>query len=145
MIYATSQPAIKLIKQFEGLRLKAYCCPAGKWTIGYGHTGPDVAPGLEISTERAEEILRDDLRHVEKRVQQLVTVPMTQGQFDALVSFAYNVGLGALERSTLLKKLNAEDYVGASAEFARWTKAGVVELPGLVRRRKEEREMFDAR
>lgn len=145
MIYATSQPAIKLIKQFEALRLKAYCCPAGKWTIGYGHTGPDVTPGLEISAERAEEILRDDLRHVEKRVQQLVTAPLTQGQFDALVSFAYNVGLGALERSTLLKKLNAEDYVGASAEFARWTKAGVVELPGLVRRRKEEREMFDAR
>lgn len=145
MIYTTSQPGIDLIKRFEGCQLRAYCCPAGKLTIGFGHTGRDVFDGLIITPARAEELLRDDLRDVEKHVLQTVTAPITQGQFDALVSFTYNVGIGALKASTLLRKLNAEDYAGASEEFLRWTKAGGRELPGLVRRRTAERSMFNAR
>lgn len=145
MIYATSKPGIELIKRFEGCQLRAYCCPAGKLTIGYGHTGADVFDGLIIAPERAEELLRADLVEVEKQVLQLVTAPITQGQFDALVAFTYNVGAGALKASTLLRKLNAEDYAGASEEFARWTKAGGRELPGLVRRRAAERNLFDGR
>lgn len=123
--------------------MEAYRCPAGVWTIGFGHTGPDVVEGKRITLQEAEELLRGDLVEVERRVQQLVTAPLTQGQFDALVSFAYNVGLGALERSTLLRKLNAEDYRGAAAQFAVWTKSTGRELPGLVRRRREERAMFE--
>lgn len=145
MVYAISKPGIELIKHYEGLRLEAYCCPAGVLTIGYGHTGADVAKGKTITLDEAEALLRADLLEFERRVQQIVTAPLTQGQFDALVSFAYNVGIGALQRSTLLRKLNAEDYAGASAEFMRWTKAGAVELPGLVKRRTAEREMFDGR
>lgn len=143
MVYITSNPAVEIIKQFEGLRLETYQCPAGIPTIGYGHTGPDVVCGMTITAEEAERLLRDDLRRFERRVQQLVTVPMTQGQFDALVSFAFNVGLGALERSTLLKRLNAEDYAGAATEFDHWTKAAGRELPGLVRRRRAERQLFE--
>lgn len=143
MVYAISKPGIELIKRYEGLRLQAYCCPAGVQTIGYGHTGADVTAGKEITLDEAEALLRSDLLEFEKRVQQIVTAPLTQGQFDALVSFAYNVGIGALQRSTLLRKLNSEDYAGASAEFPRWTKAGAIELPGLVKRRAAEREMFD--
>ncbi|MEN6534626.1 MAG: lysozyme [Bryobacteraceae bacterium] len=143
MVYITSNPAVELIKQFEGLKLDAYNCPAGVLTIGYGHTGTDVVCGMKITAEEADRLLRNDLRHFEKRVQQLVTVPLTQGQFDALVSFAFNVGLGALERSTLLRKLNAEDYRGAAEEFGRWTKAAGKELPGLVRRRRAERQLFE--
>lgn len=143
MVYITSNPAVELIKRFEGLKLETYKCPAGVLTIGYGHTGADVVCGMKITAEEAERLLRDDLRHFEWRVQQLVTVPLTQGQFDALVSFAFNVGLGALERSTLLRKLNAEDYKGAAAEFGRWTKAGGKDLPGLIRRRRAERQLFE--
>lgn len=143
MVYMTSRPGIDLIKRFEGCRLQAYLCPAGVWTIGFGHTGTDVHEGKRITMEEAERLLRDDLAHFERRVQQLVTAPLTQGQFDALVSFAFNVGLGAFERSTLLKKLNAEDYRGAAAQFSVWTKAGGRDLPGLIRRRREEKAMFE--
>lgn len=145
MAYAISKPGVELIRRFEGLRLEAYCCPAGVLTIGYGHTGADVTKGKTITLDEAEALLRADLLEFEKRVQQIVTAPLTQGQFDAMVSFAYNIGIGALQRSTLLRTLNAEDYAGASAEFMRWTKAGAVELPGLVKRRTAEREMFDVR
>lgn len=143
MVYTTSRPGVEVIKRFEGLKLEAYRCPAGVLTIGYGHTGADVKEGMRITEEQAEEFLRSDLRHIERRVQQLVTAPLTQGQFDALVSFAYNVGLGALERSTLLKRLNAEDYRGAAAQFGLWTRAAGRDLPGLVRRRRAERELFE--
>lgn len=143
MVYTTSRPGVDLIKRFEGCHLRAYLCPAGVWTIGYGHTGPDVREGKQITLEEADRLLQADLRHFERRVQQLVTAPLTQGQFDALVSFAYNVGLGALERSTLLKKLNAEDYRAAAAQFSLWTKAAGRDLPGLVRRRREEKAMFE--
>jgi len=144
----TSQRGIELIKEFEGLRLKAYLCPAKVWTIGYGHTTaagpPIVQPGMSITSKQAEEILRSDLGKYEAGVLKLVKVPLTQGQFDALVSFAYNCGRGALGRSTLLKRVNAGRFDAVPAELMKWTKAGGRELAGLVRRRRAEAALWRA-
>ncbi|WP_140921452.1 lysozyme [Limnobaculum xujianqingii] len=139
----TSQTGINLIKEFEGCRLKAYVCPAGVLTIGYGHTD-QVKRGDEITISQAERYLRGDLVKFEADVSRLVRVPLTQGQFDALVSFAYNVGSRALSTSTLLKKLNAQDYIGAAHEFQRWNKADGKVLDGLVKRRRMERRRFES-
>ena len=115
-----SADGLALVKEFEGLRLKAYKCPAGVWTIGYGHTSaagsPAVNPGMEITKEEAEEILKHDMVQYEAGVERLVKVELTQGQFDALVDFAYNAGVGALAKSTLLKKVNAEKFDEVSEE-----------------------------
>lgn len=137
-----SQAGIELIKKFEGCKLEAYLCPAGIPTIGVGHTGKDVRLGMTITEEEADRLLRSDLDRFERAVNQYVGQPITQGQFDALVSFAFNLGSEALRNSTLLRKLNDGDDVGASDEFGRWTKAGGRVLPGLVARREAEREMF---
>lgn len=139
-----SKAGLDLIKQFEGLYLNAYRCPAGVPTIGYGHTA-GVAMGQTITQQQADDYLRRDVRQLERAVARLVTVPLTQGQFDALVSFAFNLGEGALAQSTLLRLLNAGDYAGAAAQFDRWNKAGGRVLPGLVRRRAAERALFEAR
>ncbi len=136
-----SQNGLNLIKGFEGLRLSAYQDSAGVWTIGYGHTG-GVRPGQRISQAQAEQYLRSDVRWAEQAVRDNVKVPLSQNQFDALVSFTFNVGAGALKDSTLLKKLNAGDYAGAQAEFGRWVNAGGQRLEGLVRRRAEEAQLF---
>ncbi|MFP5338162.1 MAG: lysozyme [Gammaproteobacteria bacterium] len=138
----TSQKGLDLIKSFEGLRLSAYKCPADVWTIGYGTTA-GVKPGQTITKERAEELLRDDVKRFEGQVLRLVKVPLTQGQHDALVSFVYNLGAGNLSNSTLLRLLNAGDYAGAAAQFNRWNKAGGKVLSGLVRRRAAERALFE--
>lgn len=138
-----SNAGLDLIKQFEGLYLKAYRCPAGVPTIGYGHTA-GVAMGQTITQQQADDYLRRDVRQFERAVERLVSVPLTQGQFDALVSFAFNLGEGALAQSTLLRLLNAGDYAGAAAQFDRWNKAGGRVLPGLVRRRAAERALFEA-
>lgn len=138
-----SKAGLDLIKQFEGLYLKAYRCPAGVPTIGYGHTA-GVAMGQTITQQQADDYLRRDVRQFERAVSRLVTVPLTQGQFDALVSFAFNLGDGALAQSTMLRLLNAGDYTGAAAQFDRWNKAGGRVLPGLVRRRAAERALFEA-
>lgn len=132
----------EIIKEHEGLRLEAYLCPAGVWTIGYGHTGSDVWPGLVITKEWAEWLLEEDLKRFEANVSGYVKVDLTQDQFDALVSFTYNVGAEAFKNSTLLKKLNAEDYEGAANEFPRWNKSKGKVLGGLVKRRNEERKLF---
>ena len=137
-----SERGLALIKEFEGLYLKAYRCPAGVPTIGYGHTA-GVAMGQTISEQQADEYLRRDVRMFERAVDRLVKVPLAQGQFDALVSFAFNLGAGALQSSTLLRMLNSGDYAGAAAQFGRWTKAGGRVLPGLVRRREAERRLFE--
>lgn len=137
-----SPTGLDLIKSHEGLRLSAYQDVVGVLTIGYGHTS-NVKPDMAISEQEAEDILRRDVASFEKAVNDLVTAPLNQNQFDALVSFAFNLGHGALERSTLLSKLNARDYAGAAAEFDRWINAGGKPWPGLVRRRKEERELFE--
>jgi lysozyme len=138
----TSQKGLDLIKSFEGLRLSAYKCPADVWTIGYGTTA-GVKPGQNITKERAEELLREDVKRFEQQVMRLVKVPLTQGQFDALTSFVYNLGAGNLSNSTLLRLLNAGDYAGAAAQFDRWNKAGGKVLAGLVRRRAAERALFE--
>jgi len=136
-----SKQGLELIKQFEGLRLKAYKCPAGIWTIGYGHT-KGVYPGMTITEELADKFLVDDIWYFERGVESLVAVPLTQGQFDALVSFAFNVGADGLGDSTLLKKLNSGDYAGAADEFPKWVYSRGKKLKGLVRRRAAERELF---
>ena len=134
-----SKRGIDLIKHFEGLRLEAYRCPADVPTIGYGHT-LGVKMGDRITQDQAEELLRKDLAIFERGVNKAVTALITQGQYDSLVSFAYNLGLGALLGSTLLRKLNAGE--DASGEFCRWVNAGGRRLDGLVRRREAERVLF---
>jgi len=140
----TSEKGFELIKHFEGLRLHAYQCSAHVWTIGYGHTA-GVQPGDNIIAEQADAFLRQDITESERNVGRYVTAPLTQGQFDALVSFVFNLGAGNLHSSTLLKKLNAGDYSGAAEEFPRWVNAGGKKLPGLVQRREAEKALFEAR
>jgi GH24 family phage-related lysozyme (muramidase) len=135
-----NQKGIDLIKKFEGCKLTAYRCPAGVLTIGYGSTF-GVYEGQKISQEAADTRLINDIAKFEKCVKEMCP-PMNENMRAALVSFAFNLGCGALKTSTLLKKLNAGDIQGAADQFLRWTKAGGVELKGLVERRKAERELF---
>ncbi|EGT0451656.1 lysozyme [Serratia marcescens] len=141
-----SKTGIELIKRFEGLELKAYQDSVGVWTIGYGWTQPvdgkKVGPDMVIDQATAERLLKCGVVQYELGVNQLVKVKIAQGQFDALVSFAYNLGLRSLSTSTLLKKLNAGDKLGAADEFGKWINAGGVKLNGLVKRRAAERELF---
>lgn len=138
-----SEAGVELIKSFEGCKLEAYKCPAGIWTIGYGHTGPGVTSGLSIDEQEAESLLYDDLVKFEDGVNKLTCeLDITQGMFDALVCFAYNVGLDALARSTLLKLLKQNKVLEASEQFKVWNKAGGKELAGLTRRRNAEAELF---
>ena len=130
-----------MIREFEGLKLKSYLCPAGVWTIGVGHT-KGVKPGMVITEERAKELLREDLAEFEAGITKLVRVPLTSNQFSALVSLAFNVGLANVASSTLLKKLNEGDYQGAADQFPRWDKARGKTLAGLTRRRAAERALW---
>lgn len=132
---------VELIKAFESLSLTAYLCPAGVWTIGWGHTGADVASGLTIPRARADALLRADLDRFEVAVQRLAPVA-TDNQFAALVAFAFNCGAEALRTSTLLRKHNAGDFAGAAREVALWNKAGGKVLPGLTRRRAAEAALY---
>ena len=139
----TSEKGKSLIKRFEGLELKAYRCPAGIWTIGYGHTGSDVREGMTISEEEADRLLASDLEAFERDVSRLVRVPIGQNRFDALVSFCYNVGEGNFERSTLLRKVNANpDDRSIADEFKRWNKAGGKPVKGLTERRLAEALLY---
>ncbi|MCA0050650.1 glycoside hydrolase family protein [Mesorhizobium sp. B283B1A] len=134
-----------LIKYFEGLRLDAYVDPVGVWTIGWGHTG-NVTPGMTITLAQAEEYLTADLAECEADVANLIGAPINDDQVSALVSFVFNLGAGRLSSSTLRKKINARDYDGAAEEFPRWVYGTVngkkTKLPGLVRRRAAEKELF---
>ena len=136
-----SQVGIDLIKRWEGFRDKAYLCPGNVWTIGYGHT-KDVRRDMCISKEQAEELLKEDLKYFENAVKQLSKVELTQGQFDAMVSFSFNVGVNALRKSTLLRLVNQNKFTAASSEFSRWVYANKKRLPGLVKRRAEEKQLF---
>jgi len=137
----TSQRGLSLIKSFEGLRLLAYRDAVGVWTIGYGATR-GVKPGMSVTKEQAERMLLNDVQRFESEVERLVKVPLSGNQWDALVSFTYNLGASNLESSTLLRLLNVGDYAGAAEQFPRWNKAGGKVLPGLVRRREAERVLF---
>lgn len=138
--------AIPFVKKHEGCELTSYRCPAGVWTIGYGSTrlasGNPVIRNITITQAEADALLRKELDRIQDEAACFVRVPVTHGQFVALMDFAYNCGVSALERSTLIKQLNAGKPVNAAYEFKRWTRAGGKELPGLVRRREDEKSMF---
>lgn len=137
----TSDNGIEFIKKHEGLRLKAYLCPAGKPTIGYGHT-EGVKPGQTITEEEAEQLLREDLIVVENEINKH-NLDINQNQFDALVSFVYNVGVGNFRTSTLLKKIKTDPNDKTIAnEFKRWVYSNGKKLPGLAKRREEEAKLY---
>ncbi|PKN07655.1 MAG: muraminidase [Deltaproteobacteria bacterium HGW-Deltaproteobacteria-8] len=138
----TNRQGLDLILVSEELRLEAYRCPAGVWTIGWGHTGPDVYPGMVITEALAILFKQADLERFESAVEDALEVPVTGNQFSALVSFAFNVGDEAFRGSTLLNKLNTGDINGAAAEFKRWVHSKGRLQPGLVTRRAAERELF---
>lgn len=133
----TGDKGLALIKEFEGCRLEAYVCPAGVLTVGVGHTGPDVKPGMHITQAEADQLLANDVQRFEKAVADQINVPLDQCEFDALVSFAFNCGAGALSESTLRRRLNAgeEKPKVFAEELPRWTSGG---MAGLVRRRDAE-------
>jgi GH24 family phage-related lysozyme (muramidase) len=139
----TSQNGINLIKKFEGVRLVAYRAHKSEenLTIGYGHYSANIKPGQVITQAQAEVYLKQDLKRFEDAVNEL-KLPINQNMFDALISFCYNVGENALKKSTLLKKIQTKDYIGASNEFAKWNKAGGEVLAGLTRRRLAEKDLF---
>jgi len=137
-----NQDGIDLIKEFEGLHLTPYLCPSKIWTIGYGHTRT-VCEGQKITPEEAERLLTEDLSLFERAVSRLVTVPLSNNQFSALVCFAYNVGVGNFESSTLLKLLNRGWYEQVPAQLTRWTRAGGEILGGLARRRAAESRLWN--
>lgn len=138
----TSQAGIDLICAFEGFSPTPYLCPAKVWTIGFGSTAGVTQHTPAISRDEAMALLRLELGKYETSVRRLITAPLNQNQFDALVSFTYNLGTGALQRSTLRAKLNRGEYEAAASELMRWVSAGGKKLPGLVRRRGAERELF---
>lgn len=136
--------ALDLVKHFEGCKLAAYKCPAGVWTIGFGRTA-GVKQGDTCTQMQADLWLKTELSAQERTINEFVTVKISQNQRDALASFIYNVGAGAFKKSTLARKLNNGDYVGAAAEFGKWTKAGGKTLPGLISRRAAERALFESK
>jgi|TARA_E500000318_G_C3478931_1_gene179640 lysozyme len=137
-----SQNGIDLIKEFEGCRLEPYLCAANVLTIGYGHT-KDVVENMSITEDTAESLLKDDLRVFEDDVTRLVEVPLLQNQFDALVSWTFNLGAGNLKTSTMLKVLNAGEYKNVPEQMKRWNKASGKVLEGLTRRREAEALLFE--
>jgi lysozyme len=155
-----SDKAVSMIKHHEGVRQKAYRCPANLWTIGIGHVlYPEQArlkmedrmlvplrpeDNRTFTMEEVDAILKSDLARFERGVEQYCPVVLTQGQFDALVSFAFNVGLGTLQRSTLRQKINRQDFEGASSEFLKYIMAGGKILKGLQNRRNDERALFNS-
>jgi lysozyme len=131
-----------IIQEFEGCKLTAYLCPAGVWTIGWGSTGVGVSKGVVWTQAEADERYKKDMAVFKAGVQKLVTVPVNKNQLEALTSFAYNLGIGALKGSTLLKFLNTGNYQAAANQFLRWDKANGKVLAGLARRRTAERKLF---
>ena len=132
----------EMLKYFEGCKLTAYQDSVGVWTIGYGHT-KGVYNGMTITQEEAEQMLLTELEEYEGYIENMVTVPLTQNQFDALVVWIYNLGPTNFKNSTLLKELNAGNYNAAGQEITRWNKAGGKVLAGLVKRREAEAELFN--
>lgn len=134
---------MSLTEQFEGCELTAYQDQVGVWTIGYGHTGADVTPGLTITQDQAQALLAQDIASAAVCVNNLVNVVLTQDEFDALVDFVFNLGSGAFAGSTLLRDINAGDFTAAAAQFDLWDHAGGAVVAGLLRRRQAEEALFD--
>jgi lysozyme len=143
MTMTYSEDGLHLTEQFEGCKLDAYQDSVGVATIGYGHTR-NVTMGMTCTQEQAEQWLQEDIQSAADAVNRLVTVELTQQEFDALVDFTFNLGAGNLQSSTLLRLLNSGDYAGAAGEFDKWDRAGGQVLAGLLRRRQAEADMFDA-
>lgn len=144
-----NEAGLGIIKSFEGWSSSPYKCPADRWTIGWGSTwdidgNAVTADHPDIDEEHGTALLRRELRHVEPAIRRLIKVPLNENQFSAICSWAFNVGTGNMQNSTLRMKLNRGDYEGASAEFPKWRRAGGRILKGLVRRRAAERALFDA-
>ena len=137
-----SQEGISLIKKFEGCELEAYQCAAGVWTIGYGST-KDVKEGDTLTQKEADNLLLHEMQEYEGYIKKLVKVPLKQNQFDALVSWVFNLGPANLKASTMLKFLNAGDYHLIPSQIKRWNKANGKVLEGLIRRREAEALMFE--
>lgn len=148
MIRQVPDSAIELIAHFEGFRSRPYYCPAGIATIGYGSTRykdgtPVTINDYAISKSKAMDMLLHDVNRFGSSVLKLISVPLTDNQYGALVSFVYNLGSARLQASTLRKKLNRRDYEGAAREFGKWVFAGKKKLAGLVTRREAERRLFE--
>jgi len=138
-----SANGLALTERFEGLRLQAYQDSVGVWTIGYGHTSPDVHAGLTITENQARILLAADVAWAVACVNKSVTSTINQNQFDALVDFTFNLGCASLVQSTLLRLINASDFVAAAPQFLRWNKAGGKVLKGLTLRRQAEMDLFN--
>ena len=138
-----SANGLSLTEQFEGFRLTAYQDQVGVWTIGYGHTGPDVSPGRMITIAQAQALLAQDISSAAACVNTGVAVKLTQQEFDALVDFVFNLGAGAFKGSTMLRNLNAGNFTSAAAQFDLWDRAGGAVVAGLLRRRQAEAALFD--
>jgi lysozyme len=143
----TGEVGVELIKKYEGFSARPYLCPANVPTIGFGSTrwfdGYHITmDSRTISRDDATRLLQMELHHIESAVPQLIKAPLTQNQFDALASFTFNLGSGRLQSSTLRARVNRLDYDGAADEFPKWCKAANKVLPGLVRRRAEERQLW---
>lgn len=147
---AVNDATIRLITEFEGFVPTWYKDPVGIWTVGFGHTDAAGKPkyaetkAKQFTREEGMNMLRNDLGQYEAAVNRAVKVPLNANQYGALVSFTYNLGAGNLEKSTLVKKINAGDFEGAANEFKKWNKAGGKVLAGLTRRREAERQLFVA-
>lgn len=138
---------LALVKRFEGFSPTPYLCPANRWTIGFGSTRgldglPVTAATAPITSEEADALLARDLEDAERAVLRLIKVPLTDGQFDALCDFAFNLGSGSLQRSTLRAKVNRGEHGDVPGEFLKWCRGGGRILPGLVRRRRAEAERY---
>ena len=136
-----SEACVELVKRAEGFREEPYVCPGGILTIGFGTTR-NAIPGIKVSREFAEVLLREDLDAALADVRRLVKAPLTQGQLDALVSFVHNLGAGAFGGSTMLRYINGKAYTNAAEEFGKWVHSKGRKLPGLVTRRADERALF---
>ena len=137
-----SDDGFALTKQFEGLELTAYQDQGGVWTIGYGHTGPHVYGGLTITQDQADQLLASDMAAAVTAVNNAVTAEITQAQFDALVDFVFNLGASSLLTSTLLRHVNLGDFTDAAPQFLLWDHCKGVVIPGLLRRRQAEMQLF---
>ncbi len=135
--------AVALIKRWEGCVLRAYKCPAGVWTIGWGATGPDIVEGLRWTQAQADDRLARDVERFMRGVRESIRRPVADNELGAMTSLAYNIGIGAFRRSTLLRDFNHGDKKAAAAQFPRWNKANGIVLKGLIRRRADERAVFE--